>query len=129
MTTQERAPGLWSRLPVTLRAILAGLAVGLIAANVWLVLLLNLSRVNRGVVLAAIAETIFLAFYVWWASGGGPPRATQAARARAFRRGRLSSRQWLWGPDRGVLLRRDRPCLHRRPVPFDPVSHGGVPGL
>lgn len=46
--------------------------------------------------LAAIAEAIFLALYVWWASGGGPPRTTQAARATAFRRGTLSARQWFW---------------------------------
>jgi membrane protease YdiL (CAAX protease family) len=97
MTTQERMPGLWSRLPVMLRAILSGLAVGLVAANVWLVLLVSLARMNWGVVPAAVAETIFLALYMWWAGGEGPPRATQAARARAFRRGRLSSRQWFWG--------------------------------
>jgi membrane protease YdiL (CAAX protease family) len=97
MEMEERGPSLWLRMPVMLRAILSGLVVGLIAANVWLVLLVSLSRVNRGVVAAAIAETIFLALYVWWAGGGGPPRATQAARARAFRRGRLSPRQWLWG--------------------------------
>jgi membrane protease YdiL (CAAX protease family) len=40
---------------------------------------------------------MFLAIYVWWASGGGPPRATQSARATAFRRGRLSPAQWFWG--------------------------------
>lgn len=52
---------------------------------------------NLGVPLAAIAEAIFLALYVWWASDGGPPRTTQAARATAFRRGTLSPRQWGWG--------------------------------
>ena len=29
--------------------------------------------------------------------GGGPPRTTQASRATAFRRGRLSRAQWFWG--------------------------------
>lgn len=29
--------------------------------------------------------------------GGGPPRTTQAARSKLFRRGRLSSIQWFWG--------------------------------
>jgi len=92
MTTPDRAPSLWSKLPISLRAILSGLLIGLVAANVWPPLLLSL-----GVPLAAIAEAIFLALYLWWASGGGLPRTTQAIRATAFRRGRLSPTQWLWG--------------------------------
>jgi membrane protease YdiL (CAAX protease family) len=89
---QNRAPGLWTRLPIALRAIVSGLLIALVAANVWPLLLLKL-----GVPLAAIAELIFLAFYVWGAAGGGPPSTTQAVRAVAFRRGRLSSGQWIWG--------------------------------
>jgi membrane protease YdiL (CAAX protease family) len=92
VTTQNHAPGLWARLPTALRAIVSGLLIALVAANVWPLLLLKL-----GVPLAAIAEVIFLAFYLWWAGGGGPPSATQAVRAVAFRRGRLSSGQWAWG--------------------------------
>lgn len=91
MTMQDRSPSLWVKLPISLRAIVSGLLVALVAANVWPLLLLNL-----GVPLAAIAEVIFLALYVWWASGGGPPRTTQAARATAFRRGTLSPGQWFW---------------------------------
>jgi membrane protease YdiL (CAAX protease family) len=92
MTSQDRAPHIWSRLPIALRAIISGLLVALVPANVWPLLLLNL-----GMPLAAITEAIFLALYVWWAGGGGPPRTTQAARATAFRRGTLSPRQWGWG--------------------------------
>lgn len=91
MTTQENAPNLWMKLPISLRAIIPGLLIALVAANVWLLLLLNL-----GAPLAAIGEAIFLALYVWWAAGGGPPGTTQAARATAFRRGTLSPRQWFW---------------------------------
>ena len=80
------------RLPVSLRAIVAGLLIALPAANVWPLLLLNL-----GAPLAAIVEAIFLGLYTWWAAGGGPPRAAQTSRATAFRRGTLSSAQWLWG--------------------------------
>jgi membrane protease YdiL (CAAX protease family) len=47
--------------------------------------------------LAVIAEGIFLALYLWWAAGGGPPRGTQAVCATAFRRCTLSRRQWSWG--------------------------------
>ena len=90
--TSHRAPNIWSRLPIALRAIISGLLIALVPANVWPLLLLNL-----GMPLAAIAEAIFLALYVWWTGGGGPPRTTQAARATAFRRGRLSPRQWGWG--------------------------------
>jgi membrane protease YdiL (CAAX protease family) len=79
------------KLPISLRAIISGLLIALVAANVWLLLLLSL-----GAPLAAIGEAIFLALYVWWAGGGGPPGTTQAARAKAFRRGTLSPRQWFW---------------------------------
>lgn len=77
---------------VTLRAVVAGLLVAMIAANVWPLLLLSL-----GVPAASIIEVIFLALYVWWAGGAGPPRRWQAARAAAFRRKTLSPAQWTWG--------------------------------
>jgi membrane protease YdiL (CAAX protease family) len=80
------------KLPVSLRAIITGLAVALAAANVWPLLLLSL-----GVPLAATAEAVFPAVYLWWVSGGGPPLAMQAARGTAFRRGALSPAQWRWG--------------------------------
>ena len=92
MTTQDRKLHPWAKLPISLRAIISGLLIALAATNVWPLLLLNL-----GVPLAAFAEAIFLALYLWWAGGGGPPRTTQAARATAFRRGRLSPTQWSWG--------------------------------
>jgi membrane protease YdiL (CAAX protease family) len=84
--------GTWAKLPISLRAILAGLLIALPAANFWPLLLLNL-----GALFASIAEAMFLALYIWWTAGGGPPRSTQASRATAFRRGTLSSAQWLWG--------------------------------
>jgi membrane protease YdiL (CAAX protease family) len=92
MTAKDPVPGLWMKMPVSLRAIVSGILIGLSAANVWPLLLLNL-----GVPLAVITEAIFLALYLWWASGGGPPSATQAARTKAFRSGRLTPTQWFWG--------------------------------
>jgi membrane protease YdiL (CAAX protease family) len=88
------SPGrnLWAELPITLRAIFAGFLIAAAAANVWLLLLLSL-----GVQLAAIVEAIFLALFLWWARGGGPPSAARAARAKAFRQDKLTSKQWLWG--------------------------------
>lgn len=92
MTTQESTVSWWTKLPVALRAIISGLLIAMVAANVWPLLLVTL-----GVPLAAIAEAIFLGLYVWWSSGGGPPLRTQAPRATAFRRGKLSPSQWFWG--------------------------------
>jgi len=92
VTTQDLAPSLWLRLPIALRAIVSGLLIALVAANVWPLLLLSL-----GAPLAAIAEVIFLAFYIWWAGGGGPPLTTRTTRAAAFRCGKLSATQWVWG--------------------------------
>jgi membrane protease YdiL (CAAX protease family) len=82
----------WGKLPLSLRAIITGVLIALVAANVWPSLLHRL-----GAPLAAAAEAGFLALYLWWASGGGLPRTTQAARAAAFRRGALSPAQWEWG--------------------------------
>jgi membrane protease YdiL (CAAX protease family) len=92
MTTEVRASSVWTRLPIVLRAIILGILISLPAANVWLLLVVTL-----GVPLGTIAEVIFLAAYIWWVSGGGPPRTTQTARATYFRRGRLSPTQWCWG--------------------------------
>jgi membrane protease YdiL (CAAX protease family) len=92
MARQDRVPSLWARLPVSVRAIVSGLLVALVAANVWPLLLLGL-----GVPLAAVAEVIFLVVYFWWTRGGGPPRSTQIVRASSSRSGGLSGEQWFWG--------------------------------
>jgi membrane protease YdiL (CAAX protease family) len=71
--------------------VISGLLIGLVPANVWPLLLLRL-----GVPLAATTETMFLALYLWWASGGGPPLRSRTFRGAAFRRRALTSRQWMW---------------------------------
>lgn len=91
ITTHENPPGRWAKFPVSLRAIILGLLIGLTAANVWPLFLLHF-----GVPLASIAEAIFLALYLWWVSGGGPPRATRAVRASSFRRGSMTLSEWRW---------------------------------
>ncbi len=92
VTAQSRLLQYWSLLPVSLRAIVVGIVIGLTAANVWPLLLLTL-----GAPLAAAAEAVFLVFYLWWASGRGPPISMQGARGAAFRRVTLSPMQWVWG--------------------------------
>jgi membrane protease YdiL (CAAX protease family) len=79
---------------VIVRAIVGGLLVGMIPANVWLVFLVVL---KLPVPIAVAAELLFLALYVWWARGGGPPRRLRAVRADYFRVRSLSGAQWFWG--------------------------------
>jgi hypothetical protein len=81
-----------SGLLVIGRAIVTGLLVGLVAANVWPPLLYKL-----GMPLAAGVEAAFLGAYIWWARGGGPPKSLKAVRADYFRAGPLSGAQWVWG--------------------------------
>jgi membrane protease YdiL (CAAX protease family) len=82
----------WATLPVSLRAIITGIVIALLPANVWPLLLTSV-----GVPLAVTIEVIFLGLYVWWTSGGGPPEKTQIARGLAFRGGALSPAQCFWG--------------------------------
>lgn len=82
----------WARVALSLRAVILGIVVGMVAANVWPVLLLKL-----GAPVAAVIELLFLAVYIFWVSGGGPPRKWQAIRAECFRVRSLSLRDWLWG--------------------------------
>ena len=90
MATTES--GLFGRLPLTSRAIVGGLLIGMIAANVWPILILKLSAPT-----AAAIEVVFLGLYFWWASGGGPPKRLAANRRDFGRAGPLSGRQWAWG--------------------------------
>jgi membrane protease YdiL (CAAX protease family) len=92
MTIQANVSSGWTKLPPLLRSIIIGLLVALPAANVWPLLVRNL-----GVPLGALSESIFLFLYLWWVAGGGSPRTSQTSRAVAFRRGRLSPTQWIWG--------------------------------
>lgn len=92
MKTQDTSSTMWMKLPTSLRAIVSGLLIALIAANIWPLLLLHMA-----VPLAATGEAIFLGLYVWWASGGGPPRRLTEVRALAFRRTGLSPQEWVWG--------------------------------
>ena len=90
MNTQNHSA--WQRALIIVRAVIVGLLVGMIAANIWPLLLVSL-----GMPIAAGAEVVFLAFYVWWASGGGPPNSLRAWRAENFRVRPLSAAQWIWG--------------------------------
>jgi membrane protease YdiL (CAAX protease family) len=92
MTPETRSARMWNRVPMIVRAVIGGLLVGLPAANIWPVFLVTL-----GMPLAALIEIAFLTLYVWWAAGGGPPRALKAVRYDYFRAGPLSGAQWFFG--------------------------------
>jgi membrane protease YdiL (CAAX protease family) len=92
VTISAQRPRGWVGIPVVIRAVVVGIAIGMIAANVWPALLLSL-----GVQLATVGELLFLAVYVYWAAGGGPPQSLRTARADSFRAGSLSASQWRWG--------------------------------
>jgi membrane protease YdiL (CAAX protease family) len=80
------------RLPLTIRAIVGGLVIGLSATNIWPVLLVAL-----GAPLASGVEIAFLALYVWWASGRGWPRRLRVARRDLARANPIPRGQWGWG--------------------------------
>jgi len=90
MNAQSQRVG--ARALIIVRALIVGLLVGMIAANIWPLLLLKL-----GMPIAGVAELAFLGAYVWWVSGGGPPRSLKAFRADNFRVRSLSAAQWSWG--------------------------------
>src|ERR1700753_3884155 len=92
MASESEMPSLRPKWLTILLAIVYGLLIALVAANMWPLLLLKL-----GTPFASVAEILFLAAYVWWASGGGGPQGWKAARADAFRSTSLTSRQWAWG--------------------------------
>jgi membrane protease YdiL (CAAX protease family) len=90
--TEGTSKGVWASMPVVVRAVIGGVLVGMIAANIWPILLVAL-----GMPIAAAAEVAFLALYTWWASGGGAPARFKSTRAYYFRVGPLSGAQWFWG--------------------------------
>ena len=92
MHVNAQSQSIGQRVLIVIRAVIVGLLVGMIAANIW-----PLLPPSLGMPVAAGAEIVFLALYVWWVSGGGPPNSLRAARAENFRVRSLSAAQWTWG--------------------------------
>jgi membrane protease YdiL (CAAX protease family) len=85
------ASGLWRRIPLIIRAIVGGVLVALVAANVWPLLLGEVAAP-----VAAAVELVFLAAYVAWFAGLAP--GPWRAQRREFGRVRpLSRGDWTWG--------------------------------
>ena len=91
------ARGLWSGPAVIAAAIVGGLVIGMVPANVWPVLL-----AKSDVPAAVSAELAFLAVYLWWVAGGGPPVRLRALRAECFGLNQLSPGHWAWGIAAGL---------------------------
>lgn len=89
---QKHTKSLWIRVPVIIRAVFGGILIGMMAANIWPILLLRI-----GLPTAAGVELAFLGLYAWWAAGGGPPARFKELRADYFRVRSISATQWSWG--------------------------------
>jgi membrane protease YdiL (CAAX protease family) len=83
--------GVWNRIPLSVRAVVGGVLVALVAANAWPLLLSAL-----GAPVATVTELGFLGAYVWWFAGvaPGPWRAQRREFGRLRRLGRAD---WTWG--------------------------------
>lgn len=91
-TAAPHATSVWVAMRIILLSVFFGLLMTLIGMSVWSVLLHHVRTP-----LAAAAQLIFLGIYIWWASGGGPPRAWVVDRTTAFRKTDLQPAQWAWG--------------------------------
>jgi membrane protease YdiL (CAAX protease family) len=71
-------------------AIGLGLAVLIAGTAPWIILAPLNARVRPDLPWAAIATAVFLAAYLWWLNGGGPPRSWREARRYNLRLWRLT---------------------------------------
>jgi membrane protease YdiL (CAAX protease family) len=96
-SSPELPPGLWWRFPVIVRSVVVGFIVSLPAANVIPTIALGIGPASTPTTqtVAGLAGIVFLTAFLWWTRGGGWPRSTSAARARATRVGPFSGRQWI----------------------------------
>ena len=92
VTVRAEVPYYWYTLPVSLRAIIVGLAIALPAANVWPVLLFNLGCASRCGSRGGVSR-----FISGGRAAGGHRSCARRVRGAAFRRVTLSPMQWVWG--------------------------------
>src|SRR5262245_14550089 len=87
---------LWSRLPVVLRAIVAGLLVLTVGQIPFE--LMNSANLRRlpAIPWGAAGTAVWLWLYWRWLGGRGWPRSSSATRRTALRAGKLSPRAWRW---------------------------------
>jgi membrane protease YdiL (CAAX protease family) len=85
---------LWQRLPVIVRAVLTGLALGAIVTVPWAALAYANFKYAAAVPWAVLPTTVLL--WLWWqyVSGKGLPRSTASARRQNLRAFNLSDEVW-----------------------------------
>jgi len=92
MKTKISINGLWSRLPLVVRAILTGFLVSSVGVSLWSVML----AVSPGVL--AIPPMIFLLWLFWkFFSGGFTSGKGSNMRKESFRLTKLRPDMWRWG--------------------------------
>jgi len=87
---------MWSRVPLLVRALLAGAAVTGTATVVWGVLIQANLRFVPELPWAAVIMAAFLLFYWKYLKGWGWPRSSAAKRRAGLRAERLSPLVWRW---------------------------------
>src|SRR5262245_36640342 len=88
---------LWLRIPVLLRAIVGGLAVGLLGTGAWTMLIAtNITHWSRVPWAAPVMALILGAWWQYFVRGHGWPAATAEARRLNARANRVPDH--LWGP-------------------------------
>src|SRR6266536_581105 len=87
---------MWNRVPLWLRALLAGAAVTGTATIVWGALIQSNLRFFPQLPWAAPVMALFLVFYWKFLKGWGWPRSTAAARRAGLRAEPVSSSVWRW---------------------------------
>ncbi len=87
---------MWNRVPLLLRALLAGAVVTGTATVVWGALIQSNLKFAPGLPWAAVCMAVFLAFYWRFLEGWGWPRSTTAVRRASLRAEPLSSQVWRW---------------------------------
>lgn len=86
----------WRRLPIAVRAVLAGLFVFTVLQTGATALLLVSLQTSPALPWGAPLAVAFLALALLWFGGRGWPRSTAAARRAALRARRLAPAGWKW---------------------------------
>ncbi|HVP40195.1 MAG TPA: CPBP family intramembrane glutamic endopeptidase [Candidatus Saccharimonadales bacterium] len=94
---------LYRRLPVVVRAALAGLVLSALGGLPWAVLVSANSKYGSAVPWAVPPTALFLWLFWRYARGAGPPRSTAAARRASCRANPLSGDAWAAAILAGVL--------------------------
>lgn len=93
----------WNRLPVILRAVLAGTVVSLVGTFPWALLTLGNQMVLKTVPWAVPAEAFVLWIFWRYFSGEGWPRSTSEARRTSMRANSVSPDAWGFALFAGML--------------------------